>query len=298
MPNGEEGRETARLRGAIRFCHETKALMPTLRVNGYDMAFVERGAGAPLLLVHGTLCDYRHWTEQMAPFAAHYRTIALSLRHCWPEQWDGEGDDFTVQQHTGDVAGFISALEAGPVHLLGHSRGGHIAFRAAQNFPDLVRTLILVEPGGVLAPDLEEKLAPGEPLIALGPLYAKAAGRIRRGEIDEALKPLGDVIGGPGIWNRMPERIKQRRRDNARTLLGQIKESRAPFARADAAAIRAPTLLMAGERSPASFHRILDGLETAIRDVRRAVVPKASHSCNIDNPGAFAREVLAFLDGR
>ena len=109
--------------------------MPTLRVNGYDMAFVERGTGAPLLLVHGTLCDYRQWTGQMASFGGHYRTIALSLRHCWPEHWDGEGDDFTVQQHVADVASFISALEAGPVHLLGHSRGGHLAFRVAQNFP-------------------------------------------------------------------------------------------------------------------------------------------------------------------
>jgi len=272
--------------------------MPILRVNGYHMAFVERGAGAPLLLVHGTLCDYRQWTEQMAPFAAHYRTIALSLRHCWPERWDGAGDDFTVQQHTADVASFLSALDAGPVHLLGHSRGGHIAFRAAQNFPDLVRTLTLVEPGGALAPDLEANLAPGEPLIAIGPLYAKAAERIRRGEIDEGLKTVIDVTGGPGSWERTPERIKQYRRDNARTLLGQIKESRAPFARADAEAIRAPTLLVAGERSPASFHRILDGLETAIRDVRRAIIPKASHASNLDNPEAFAREVLAFLDGR
>src|ERR1700689_2461042 len=84
--------------------------MPTLWVNGYDMAFVERGTGAPLLLVHGTLCDYRHWTGQMEPFGAHYRTIAVSLRHCWPEKWDGEGDDFTVQQHTRDVASFIAAL--------------------------------------------------------------------------------------------------------------------------------------------------------------------------------------------
>ena len=42
--------------------------MPTLRVNGYDLAFVERGTGAPLLLVHGTLSDYRHWAGQMAPF--------------------------------------------------------------------------------------------------------------------------------------------------------------------------------------------------------------------------------------
>ena len=31
--------------------------MPTLSVNGYDMAFVERGTGGPLLLVHGTLRD-------------------------------------------------------------------------------------------------------------------------------------------------------------------------------------------------------------------------------------------------
>jgi esterase len=225
----------------------------------------------------------------------------LSLAHDAPKliyRVDVRQRRVRLEQVLGDVAGFISALEAGPVHLLGRSRGGHIAFRVAQNFPDLVRTLILVEPGGVLAPDLEEKLARGEPLIALGPLYAKAAERIRRGEVDEALKALGGVIGGPGTWDRMPERIKQRRRDNARTLLGQIKEQRAPFARADATAIRAPTLLLAGERSPASFHRILDGLETAMADVRRGVIPKASHSSNIDNPRAFAREVLAFLDRR
>src|SRR5208283_4256003 len=170
--------------------------MPTLRVNGYDMAFVERGAGAPLVFVHGTLCDYRHWTGQMEPFGAHYRTIALSLRHCWPERWDGEGDDFTVQQHTEDVAAFISALQAGPVHLLGISRGGHIAFRVAQNFPDLVRALVLAGPGGVLAPSLETWLAPATPPIAPGSVFIEAAGRIRRGEIDEGIALAIDVIVG------------------------------------------------------------------------------------------------------
>jgi esterase len=272
--------------------------MPTLRVNGYDMAFAERGTGAPLLLVHGTLCDYRHWTGQMEPFGAYYRTIAVSLRHCWPEKWDGEGDDFTVQQHTTDVASFIAALRAGPAHLLGHSRGGHIAFRAAQNYPDLIRSLILVEPGGVLAADIETGLGPSPPAIAVGPLYAKAAERIRRGEIDEGLQPVIDMIAGPGSWDRTPEYGRQMLRDNAATLLGQIKEQRAPFARADAEAIKAPTLLIAGERSPASFHHILDGLESALRDSRRVVIPNASHASNVDNPNAFEREVLAFLEGR
>ena len=35
--------------------------MHVLRVNGYDIAFVEHGAGTPLLLIHGSLCDLRYW---------------------------------------------------------------------------------------------------------------------------------------------------------------------------------------------------------------------------------------------
>ncbi len=262
------------------------------------MAFVERGTGVPLVLVHGTLGDYRSWALQMEPFGEHYRTIAVSLRHCWPERWDGEGDDFTVQQHTKDVVALIAALDAGPVHLMGHSRGGHIAFRVAQNSPGLVRKLVLVEPGGALDASLEPSRLPKNQAIALGPLYAEAAAPIRRGAIDEGLALIVDATHGPGGWAKLPEDGRQRRRDNARTLIGQMREERAPFSRADAEAILAPTLLMAGERSPESFHRILDGLASALKDHRRAVVPAASHGSNADNPEVFNREVLAFLEGR
>ena len=76
--------------------------MHLLHVNGYDMAYVEQGAGAPLVLLHGAMCDLRYWAPQMETFGRRYRTIAPSLRHFWPERWDGIGDDFTIQQHTED----------------------------------------------------------------------------------------------------------------------------------------------------------------------------------------------------
>ena len=36
--------------------------MQTLRVNGYDMAYLELGKGPPLVCVHGTLGDFRTWS--------------------------------------------------------------------------------------------------------------------------------------------------------------------------------------------------------------------------------------------
>jgi esterase len=60
-----------------------------LRVNGYDMAYVERGTGQAIVLVHGSLLDYRYFTGIMEPLSAKYRVISVSLRHYYPEPWDG-----------------------------------------------------------------------------------------------------------------------------------------------------------------------------------------------------------------
>lgn len=35
--------------------------MPAMQVNGTQLEYVERGQGAPVVLVHGTLGDYRSW---------------------------------------------------------------------------------------------------------------------------------------------------------------------------------------------------------------------------------------------
>ena len=53
-----------------------EALMRTLHVNGYGMAYAEHGGGTPRLLVHGSLCDQRYWAPQMRPFGEDFRVVA------------------------------------------------------------------------------------------------------------------------------------------------------------------------------------------------------------------------------
>ena len=58
--------------------------MKHLQINGYDMAYLELGQGPPLLLLHGSLCDFRTWGPALGPLSQCHRVIAPSLRHFFP----------------------------------------------------------------------------------------------------------------------------------------------------------------------------------------------------------------------
>ena len=106
---------------------------------------------------------------------------------------------------------------------------------------------------------------------------------------------MAGALSGPGTWDRTSASTKGQMRDNARTLLGQINEQRAPFSRADLQAVRASTLLLGGERSPPPFPQILDAMERTLANVQRITVTGASHPFPEENPEAFNRAVLEFV---
>src|SRR6266498_1583759 len=49
--------------------------------NGLSFAYVDEGSGTPVVLVHGSVSDYREWSKQMSQLARHYRVIAYSRRY-------------------------------------------------------------------------------------------------------------------------------------------------------------------------------------------------------------------------
>jgi pimeloyl-ACP methyl ester carboxylesterase len=272
--------------------------MQTLHANGYDMAYLDVGDGKgspPLVCVHGSLNDFRIWGCVIGPLSKQHRVICVSLRHFFPEQWNGVGNTYSIAQHVDDVIAFIERLDAGPVDLMGHSRGGHISFRVAQRRSDLLRRLILAEPGGELDATLDPDYKGGpSPLLAR---FTIAADRIAAGDINGGLEHFVDTLEGPGRWHRLPALMKQGLIDNAYTLIGQVRDDRPAFSKADAESIKVPTLFIGGAKTRGLLPKVLHTLAAHVPNAKVAMIPNTTHPMFEQAPQAFSEIVLEFLAG-
>lgn len=256
-------------------------------INGTRIAYADEGNGPPLLLIHGSLCDCRYWNAQVKALSSQFRVIAPSLRFYWPEQWDGQGDGFSVSQHIADISALIAHLDIAPANLIGHSRGGRIALGVALAHADQVQSLTLADPG-IGRPEASDQR---------GSFRSQANARIEAGQVDEGLSIFIDAVSGAGTWPRMVPWFQQMARENARTLLGQIREPALPVDMAAVAALTMPVLLIGGALSPAPYPATLDLLAQTLPDAQRVSIAGSSHGMNIGNPKAFNQAITTFLLG-
>lgn len=265
----------------------------TATVNGYEMAYAERGSGDPVILVHGAGVDYRYWVGQMEPFSAKHRTIAVSLRRYYPEPWRGEGE-FSLNQQVADLAAFIKQLNAGPVHLVGHSRGGTVALYTTSKIPGMVRTLTFAE-GGTGMP----AFSPTDPVLAERRGIANRAmtEKLEEGETDAGLEIFVEYVNGPGAWKKTPDATKNYLRANAWTLAAAESDNATwtPFSCEDARRLNVPVLLLQGESSPGNFKATLDKVQACLPRNTRDVIKNSSHSMPRMNPDGFNSAVMSFI---
>jgi esterase len=264
----------------------------SVEVNGYDMAYQEAGFGPPLLLVHGAFVDYRYWSLVVPEFAKNYRVIAVSLRHYYPEKWDGKGGDFSYEQHAADVAALIKKLNLGKVHLLGHSRGGGVVVNVAKTHPEVIKTLILADAAGFesLLPKTpeDEKLA-----NASGDRIRTLQKNLADGNVELAAQTFVDSLNGPGAWASRPGEVKQFYFDNMGT---GTQMAAAPATSCDQVAkFDFPILLVHGERSPKIYSAMSASMRKCKDIPEPIVIPNAAHGMMRDNPAVFNAGLADFL---
>lgn len=267
----------------------------TLRINNYEMSYVERGSGEPLILVHGSLSDYRTWLPLMNEFSETNRTISVSLRHYYPEQWNGKSNDHSLQQHADDIVAFIQALQIGSVNLLGHSRGGDVALLVASQHPKLVSKLILADPAPFTS-ILENRSEVKTILDVRIAKFREVMKHYQLGDTESALEEFVNYIAGPTAWKNTSESRRNVLRSNKWTQMHQLNEIETPFNCTNAKTISSPVLLITGDYSAPLYSFMHSALTRCLKQSRKVMIADAGHLMFRSNPTAFLFEIQDFID--
>lgn len=103
--------------------------------------YIERGAGFPLILLHGNGENYGYFEHQIEYFSAKYRIIAIDTRGHGKSPRGGS--PFTIAQFAEDLNEFMVEHKIEKAHILGFSDGGNIALTFALRHPKKIKKLIL-----------------------------------------------------------------------------------------------------------------------------------------------------------
>ena len=171
----------------------------------------------------------------------------------------------------GDGHAYLRALleEVGleRANLIGHSLGGVVCARVAAFWPDLVESLVLVAPAGLL-----DRRRPSQYALPIAAALRQARPRFLRVVASDSLR------AGPLTVYRAG---KQLLGDDA--LHGQLSS------------IRVPTLLVWGERDPIVQPRLAAEYQRAITGAELVILVGAGHVPMSDQPDDFAAAVVDFL---
>ncbi|MER6134365.1 alpha/beta hydrolase [Streptomyces sp. NPDC001815] len=99
---------------------------------------------APLLLVHGWGGDGREWSAHAEALADRFRVIVPDLRGHGRSEVPDEGN--TTAEMADDLAALLRRLGAGPTTAVGHSMGGQVVNLLAVRHPELVRSVVALDP--------------------------------------------------------------------------------------------------------------------------------------------------------
>lgn len=249
-----------------------------------SLYYTEQGQGDCILLIHGSLCDYRYWRWQLQALAENNMVIAASLRRCWPEVGEHPNAQYSVSQHSQDLTSFLRGQNK-KAHIVGHSRGASVATMMALEAPDVCSSITLADPGFKID---------NQPTGDI--LYSYAVEMLQNNEIDTALEYFVDHVNGTDTWSKMVYWFKDMARDNAKTLLSQINESDFSLYSDAIAAIECPILLINGKNSPIKYQRTCDQIQKLQPDATRKQIALAAHGMNLANPRTFNRVVLEFIN--
>lgn len=251
-------------------------------------------AKSSVMALHCSLSSGRQWTRLIEALGDHYAAIAPDL--------SGYGDPRRPLDPLTSLAEEVELLSnrlnrlAGPIHLVGHSYGGAVAFKVAtdSSFSRRVRSLTLIEP--VLPTLLKDDAKDRRLHDRFADLAQETYGDLWNGHFMEAFDKFCLFWNGsapqqaisPAARLRMIAHVDKLAFDFAAVL---AEEDVAPAA----ARIRVPTLLVSGGLSPYLTQRIAAKLASLIPGAEARHLPEAGHMLPFSHADLVYPEIVRHI---
>lgn len=265
--------------------------MPMIEVEGTLLFCRRDGSGTPVVMVHSTACSSSQWDRTSDVLAADHEVICPDLYgHGRSPAWPGHRA-ITLRD---EAAVVLAAMRTapGPVHLVGHSYGGAVALKAAAECPRKVATLTIVEPAAFFllrnAGGSDDRLAD-----EIGEVARAVVEGLTSGARSEGMRRFVDYWNGDGAWSAMPEERRAALSSRMEAVALNFAAIAAERMRlAELRQLDCPTLIVRGDRSPATTQRISGMLAEALPEARAETVVNAGHMLPLTHREAF--EALFF----
>lgn len=245
----------------------------------------DRGAGEPLVLLHGFPLHRGIWKGQLEALATKSRTIAFDLPGFG--QAGAIRTPESLQALTAIIDSSLHSIASPAAVMVGHSLGGYIALQQFADHPERVRALVLVStrasadspeaaakrhatisrlrqegPGSYAVESARNLLSPSN--ASKPELFVEVLQMIRSAPVPSMISTLLAMVSRPDFSD----------------LLGEIK---------------VPTLVVWGEEDRTIPPEETKKLAKAIPGAKGVAIPGAGHLPFLENPSAFNQAVLEFL---
>lgn len=251
--------------------------MPKINRDGVEIHYEVHGSGPAMLLTHGYSSTSAMWQGQIEALSKHHELVLWDMRGHGQSDYPDDASAYSEALTVGDMAALLDQVGAKSAIVGGLSLGGYMSLAFYRAHPERVRALLIIDTGPGFKKD-----------------DARDAWNKRAHETGNRFEREGLAV----LKSASRERSDVTHRDAA----GLARAARGMLTQRDARVIetlpdiKVPSLIVVGA-DDTPFLAASDYMAAKIPGAQKVVVPAAGHAVNIDQPQAFIKAVLPFLDG-
>lgn len=257
--------------------------MPKVHINGIDLYYEMSGEGQPIVFIHGLGSSCRDWEMQVPFFARYFRVITFDLRgHGRSQKPRGP---YSMSLFAKDAAELIRSLGVAPVHVVGISLGGMIAFQLVLDHPEMIKSAVIVNAG----PEVVVHTAQDRWQVFFRFAIVYLLGMRRMGEVlSRRLFPRDEQVEIRKLFvERWAENDTRAYTETLRAIVGWSVTDRIQ-------SIHLPVLVVSADNDYTPVP-VKEAFVAKMPDAALAVIHNSRHATPVDSPVSFNETVMSFL---